>query len=106
MIMLYLILRWLLFFIITIGLFVGILDYADVSFKSEKARQVLLENIKLYTGRNVAIDGDAYLTVSLSPKILIEQIHINNINGFGTEDFITINEARVEVSLLPLLSGT
>jgi len=104
--MLSLILRWLLFFIFTLGLFVGILDYADVSFKSDKARQVLLENIKLYTGRNVAIDGDAYLTVSLSPKILVEHIHIRNINGFGIEDFITINEARVEVSLLPLFSGT
>jgi uncharacterized protein involved in outer membrane biogenesis len=106
MIMLSLILRRFLFIIVMLVLLIGMLYFADVSFKSERARQILLENIKSYTGRNVTIDGDAYLTVSLSPKILVEQIHISNINGFGTEDFITINEARVEVSLLPLLSGT
>ena len=47
-----------------------------------------------------------HLTVSLSPKLLVERIHIRNIDGFDTEDFITVTEARVEVSLLPLLSGT
>jgi len=86
-------------------LFVGILDYTNVSFRSDKARQVLLENLETYTGRNVSIDGDVYITVSLSPKLLVEQIHIRNINGFDTEDFIAVTEARVEVSLLPLLSG-
>ncbi len=106
MIMLSIILRKILIVIVTLVLLIGMLDFADVSFKSEKARQVLLENIKTFTGRNVLINGDAYLTVSLSPKILVEQIYIRNINGFGDEDFITINEARVEVSLLPLLSGT
>ncbi|NOQ88540.1 MAG: AsmA family protein, partial [Gammaproteobacteria bacterium] len=106
MILLSLILRKLLFFIVLLGLLTGILDYANVSFKSDKARQVLLENIKTYTGRDVSIDGDAYLTVSLSPKLLVKQIHIRNIDGFDSEDFITITEARVEVSLLPLLSGT
>ncbi len=87
-------------------MFVVVLDYTNVSFKSDKARKVLLENIKTYTGRNVSIDGDAYLTVSLSPKLLVEQIHIRNINGFDIEDFITVTEARVEVSLLQLLTGT
>ena len=87
-------------------LLIGILDYSNLSFKSIQARQVLLENIKTYTGRNVSIDGDVYLTVSLSPKLLVEQIHIRNIDGFDSEDFITVTEARVEVSLLPLLSGT
>jgi AsmA protein len=100
------ILKSLLLFIILLVLLVGILDFANVSFKSDKARQVLLENIEKYTGRNVSIDGDVYLTVSLTPKLLVEQIHIRNINGFDTEDFITVTEARVEVSLLPLLSGT
>jgi uncharacterized protein involved in outer membrane biogenesis len=99
------ILKWLLLFVFTLGLFVSLLDYVDVSFKSNIARQVLLESIQLHTGRNATIEGDAYLTISLSPKILVEQIHIKNINGFGTEDFIAINEVRVEVSLLPLLSG-
>ena len=87
-------------------LLIGILDYSNLSFKSNKARQVLLENIKTYTGRNVSIDGDVYLTVSLSPKLLVEQIHIRNIDGFDSGDFITVTEVRVEVSLLPLLSGT
>ena len=101
-----LIFKRLLFIIVMLVLLIGILDYTNISFKSEKARQVLLENIKTITGRNVSINGDVYLTVSLSPKLLVEQIHIRNIDGFDTEDFITVTEARVEVSLLPLLSGT
>ena len=100
------ILKWLLFIVFALGLLIVILDYTNLSFKSEKARQVLLENIKTVTGRNASIDGDIYLTVSLSPKLLVEQIHIKNINGFDSKDFITITEARVEVFLLPLLSGT
>ncbi len=105
MILLSLILRSLLFFIFALALLTGILDYTNISFKSDKAHQVLLENIKTFTGRNVSIDGDVYLTVSLSPKLLVKKIHIRNINGFDSEDFITVSEARVEVSLLPLLSG-
>lgn len=106
MTLLTLIIKRLIIFIVMFILLIGILDYSNLSFKSTKARQVLLEHIKTYTGRNVAIDGDVYLTVSLSPKILVEQIHIRNIEGFDSEDFITISEVRVEVSLLPLLSGT
>ena len=100
------ILRWLLFFIFALGLLIGILDYTDVSFKSDKARLVLLKNIKTVIGRDVSIDGDVYLTFSLLPKLLIEKIHIRNPDGYDTEDFITVSEVRIEVSLLPLLSGT
>ena len=106
MTLLTLIFKRLIIVIVMLILLIGILDYSNLSFKSTKARQVLLENIKTYTGRNVSIDGDVYLTVSLSPKLLVEQIHIRNIDGFDSEDFITVTEARVEVSLLPLLSGT
>jgi uncharacterized protein involved in outer membrane biogenesis len=100
------ILKRLLLFIGFLVLFVGILDHTNISFKSEIARQVLLESIKTYTGRSVSIDGDVYLTVSISPRLLVKQIHIRNIDGFGAEDFITVTRAGVEVSLLPLLSGT
>ena len=106
MIMLSIILRKILIVIVALALLIGILDYSNLSFKSTKARQVLLENIKTFTGRNVSIDGDVYLTVSLSPKLLVEQIHVRNIDGFDSEDFITVTEARVEISLLPLLYGT
>ena len=106
MTLLTLIFKKLMIFIVMLILLIGILDYSNLSFKSTKARQALLEHIKTYTGRNVAIDGDVYLTVSLSPKILVEQIHVRNIDGFDSEDFITISEVRVEVSLLSLLSGT
>lgn len=106
MTLLTLIFKKLIVFIVMLILLIGILDYSNLSFKSTKARQALLEHIKTYTGRDVAIDGDVYLTVSLSPKILVEQIHVRNIDGFDSEDFITISEVRVEVSLLSLLSGT
>lgn len=101
-----LLLKKLLFITVMLGLLIGLLDYTSVTFKLDKAHQILIENIKTYTGRNVNIDGDVYLTVSLSPKLLVERIHIKNVVGFNNEDFITVSEARIGVSLLPLLSGT
>ena len=100
-----LLLRKLLFILIIPSLLVGILYYTNLSFKSDKARQILIENIETYMGRSVIIDGDVYLTVSITPSLLAERIHIRNIDGFDNEDFITVSKARVEVSLLPLLSG-
>lgn len=98
-------LKWSLFFIILLGLLIGFLDYTNITVKSDKARQVLQENIKTYTGRDVTIDGDVYITISLSPMLLVEQIHIRNLDNFDSKDFVTISKVHVEVSLLPLLSG-
>jgi len=81
------------------------LAYMEIGFTSDKARTVLLEQIKSFTQRDVRIDGEVKITVSLMPQLIVERIHIKNTRGFGDKDFITASEVRVAVSLLALLNG-
>jgi uncharacterized protein involved in outer membrane biogenesis len=66
---------------------------------------VLLHQIKTITQRDVVIDGDARIRISLFPELLVERIHIKNKEGFDQEDFITVAEVSVQIALLPLFTG-
>lgn len=100
-----LVLKSLTTFVVLLVLLVSVLDFLNLTFTIDGARQILVKNIKSYTGRNVRIDGDVELTISLFPQLIAKQIHITNPDNFDNEDFMTVNEARVAASLLPLLSG-
>ena len=101
-----LILKSLVVLVVTLVIIIGLFDFIDIRFTSEKARRVLLEQIKTITNRDARIDGEVQITVSLLPQILVERIYIKNVEGFGDKDFITVSEVRVEVSLLSLLTGS
>ncbi|MFV9614607.1 MAG: AsmA family protein [Gammaproteobacteria bacterium] len=98
-------LKSLSIFVAALVLFVSLLDIINLSFTLDEGRRFLVEQINSYTGREVRIDGEVKLTVSLTPQLLVQRIHISNPDGFGDEDFITISEARIDLSLIPLLSG-
>ncbi len=91
--------------IVIISLFFGALHYLNLSFTFDGSRRILAEQIQSYTVRDVRIDGEVELTVSLFPQLLVQRIHISDIEGFSDEDFITVSEVRVAVELIPLLSG-
>ncbi|MGB5677552.1 MAG: AsmA family protein [Gammaproteobacteria bacterium] len=81
------------------------LVYIGISFTSDKARVILLEQIKILTQREAYIDGDVRVTISMLPELLVKRIRIKNAEGFGEENFIALSEARVQLSLLSLLGG-
>ncbi len=81
------------------------LNYMKLSFTLDGARLAVVEQLTSYTGRNARIDGKLELTVSFPPQLLVERIHISNIDGFSDEDFISLNEVKIEVAIWPLLSG-
>ncbi len=99
------IIKTLLYIGIVLMLLQGLLVYIDITFTSDKVRRVLVKQLTIFTQREVHIDGDVNITVSLLPQLLVERIYIKNVEGFGNEDFVTVSEARIQVSLLPLLSG-
>ena len=90
---------------ILLALLHAVLVYSSISFTSEKARTVLVEQINRLALRKVVIDGDVKITVSLLPELLVQQIQIKNVEGFDEENFVTISEVRVRIALLPLLTG-
>jgi len=98
-------LKSLFIFIAVLILFVGALDFINLSFTLDSGRRFLVEQIKSSTGRDVRIDGEVKLTVSLIPQLLVQRIHIRNPDGFNDEDFITIDHVAIELMLMPLLSG-
>jgi len=98
-------LKSLFIFIAALILFVSILDFIDLSFTFDGGRRYLTGQIKSFTGREVRIDGEVKLNVSLVPQLLVQRIHISNPEGFGNDDFITVSEVRIDLSLIPLLSG-
>ena len=83
----------------------GILVFTGISFNSETAKNVLLEQLIILTQRDAYIDGDVRVTISLLPELIINRIHIENHEGFDEVDFITLSEASVQLSLLSLLTG-
>ena len=61
------------------------LRFLDITFTSEKAQRVLVEQIKILTQRETRIDGPVEITVSLLPEIVVKGLHINNIEGFALQ---------------------
>ena len=56
-------------------------------------------------GGPVAIDGEVRLAISFFPTLVGDRVRIANPPGFSDQPFLTAEEARVQVALLPLLSG-
>jgi uncharacterized protein involved in outer membrane biogenesis len=90
---------------IILAILQAVLIYVGFSFTSDYARKVLLEQIEVLTDREVAIDGEVRITVSMFPELVAGRIHVKNDEGYGEPDFITLSEARVQLALLPLLTG-
>jgi len=99
------IIKFILVVVILLALIQSVLRFADITFTSDKARRVLVEQIKTLTQRDTYIDGQVKVTISLLPEVIVDHIHIKNIDGFSDEDFIFVSKARVQVSLIPLLTG-
>lgn len=100
-----LIFKGLITLVVIFGFVLAVLNFMNVSFNLDGARQTIIKQIESYTERKTRIDGKVELTISFPPQLLVERIHISNIAGFDDEDFINLNEVKIEVPLLPLLSG-
>jgi len=99
------IVKLLLYISVFLALLQGVLVYKNISFTSDKARNVILHQIQTITQRDVVIDGDVRISVSLLPELIVDRIHIKNTEGFAREDFITVAEVSVQLALIPLFTG-
>ena len=98
--------RRLLIVSASLALVIAALDYLNLTLAFDSAKPALTTYLKSYTGRDVRIDGDIELTISLPISLMSGRIHIAGPDGFdNNDDFITVNEIQVAVALLPLLSG-
>lgn len=90
--------------VVAIAVVVGViaaLKSIDINhFKSEIASE-----LKNATGRDVKISGDINLSVSFSPKLMVEGVTFANAQWGSRSEMATLGLLEAEVNLLPLISG-
>ena len=79
----------------------AILKYLDFN----EYRDLLAEQGKAATGRDVTISGELNLELSLNPAVSVEDVTFANVSWGTRKDMVTLKRLAVEVELLPLLTG-
>ncbi|MDX2476215.1 MAG: AsmA family protein, partial [Gammaproteobacteria bacterium] len=100
-----LIIRILISLVVLVSLLIGIMMVAEVSIPLDSLRQPFIDTVEESTGREVKIEGDVRLTVSLFPALVMERLELANEAGWQDAVFISLGKTRIQVSLLPLLQG-
>lgn len=57
------------------------------------------------TGRNLDIRGDLSMSVLPFPALSVEKVSLGNLPGAQDPDMVSVEEVRVSVALMPLLTG-
>ncbi len=88
-----------------ITIIIGILSYAKITVPLDGLRQQFVKKATAVAGHEVHIDGEVRLAISFYPTLVVDRLYIANETGWSTENILTIAEARVQVALLPIISG-
>ena len=91
--------------VVLIAIIIGILSYANITVPMEGARQQFVKKASETAGHEVRIDGEVRLAISFYPTLVVDRLHIANERGWSAEDIISVAEARVQLALLPIISG-
>jgi len=68
-------------------------------------RGLIAEQVKTATGRDLTINGELSLELSLNPAVAVEGITFANTAWGSRKNMATLKKFAAEVELLPLLSG-
>ncbi len=92
-------------FVVSIGLVVaGVAILKTMDFNEYK--DLIAEQAKEATGRDLVIAGELDLEISLTPKIAVEGLQLSNADWGSRAEMVSVKKFAAEVSLLPLLTGT
>lgn len=87
-----------IFLIVAAGLFVAFFDWNWL-------KSPLLTRLTAATGRKIEIRGDIHGDYSLTPSVVIEDLHIANAPWSQTADMISIGRLQITLTLRDLLRG-
>ncbi|MCH8092481.1 MAG: AsmA family protein [Proteobacteria bacterium] len=71
----------------------------------DQYRPVIAEKVREATGRELEIRGSLDLKLSLTPAITVDDVRFANAPWGSRPDMVRLKSLRVEVELLPLLTG-
>ncbi len=84
----------------TAAVFIVLATYDFNALKPE-----LTAAVKEATGRELAIEGDVDISISLSPSLVLEGVSFQNAAWGSRPQMVTMKRMELEVGLLALLSG-
>lgn len=84
---------------------VTILTFAGITVDIGRFRTPVEKSIEAALGRDIEIDGPAYLTFSNWPSIAIDDVKVANVPGGAAPYLLNAGVVRLEVGLFQLLSG-
>ncbi|MDH3418587.1 MAG: AsmA family protein [Gammaproteobacteria bacterium] len=92
---------------IVVGAFVGLLVIALVGvallFDPNDYKPEISAAVEDATGRTLTLEGDLELNVFPRLRIALGEAELSNAAGFGDAPFVSIQGARLQVGLLPLI---
>ncbi len=88
-----------------LALLIGALAGAEVSIAVSPMRQAFLDAASRSLGREIQVDGEIRLAISYFPALLVNDVHISNDGEWQDKDFVHVEQARVQLALLPLFEG-
>ncbi|MGI9435695.1 MAG: AsmA family protein, partial [Geminicoccaceae bacterium] len=90
---------------ILVVLLVGAIIATPFLVPTETIKNQLTAQVENATGRKFSVDGD--LSLSLLPHIAVDMsdVRFANTEGSDVDDMMSLAELKVELKLLPLLSG-
>jgi AsmA protein len=99
-------LKKLLYFVIgVVALFAVATIAISLFFNPNDYRDRIAEEVRRETGRELLIEGDLDLSLFPTFGIDIGRTTLGNAPGFGDEPFLSFDEARLSVEVLPLIRG-
>ena len=90
------------FLFLVIGLF-GALLITPNFINWNEYRDTIVEHVYTKTGRHLEIRGNIKLDILPSPTLLINAVHVANIEGAVTSDTFTVKTIEVRMAFLALL---
>ncbi|MEA3469195.1 MAG: AsmA family protein [Thermodesulfobacteriota bacterium] len=100
-------LRWILIIIaIPILLFVGalaVVSLLGITVNLDKARPMVEKAASAALERKVEITGSVELLPTLSSRLEVHDVRIDNPEGWGSPDFVAVKLVRIQLELIDLL---
>ena len=91
--------------IVVVALVVGVVVYlTSLDFNDYKPE--IIAQAKIHTGRDLVIDGDLELEISLTPAIAVSGVKFANASWGSRPQMASVDRFEARVALLPLISGT
>ena len=91
--------------LVLVALLVGAALVAPGFVDWNRFKPEIAARVEKATGRRLAIDGDLDATLLPAPALIVEKVRLSNAPGASAPDMARLDSLRVNVALLPLLSG-